>query len=367
MDSNLKVVGLLRDLSNVQTSKEKKWAYKRAAAAVMDLTVSLDSLRNPDGTLRKIPQVGPSCGRVILEVLDTGTSATADKAIMASPKAAEILERRQWQQEFLSFAQVIAANEPGAAGKGVVRLADCRADFQMHSIWSDGSESLKAMAEGCLARSYTHCVMTDHSHGLRIARGMSMDDLRRQHEEIDQVNRGFAKRFRIIKGIEANIGPDGALDVSEEESAALEFLVAAPHAALRLTTDQTDRMIAAVSHPHVRVLGHPRGRQFGSRPGISADWPRVFKLAAKRGVAIEIDGDPSRQDIDFTLARAAIAAGCVLALSSDAHSVPELRYIETAAAHARLAGVPRDRVINTWTVERLLDWARRGERTRRRI
>jgi histidinol phosphatase-like PHP family hydrolase len=239
-------------------------------------------------------------------------------------------------------------------------LTDCRADFQMHSTWSDGTASLGEMAAGCLARGYTHCVMTDHSHGLRIARGMSMDDLRRQHAEIDTVNLKNAKRFRIIKGIEANIAPDGALDMSEDELATLEFVVAAPHAALRLTTDQTERMVAAVSHPHVRVLGHPRGRQFGTRPGITADWSRVFKIAAKRGVAIEIDGDPSRQDIDFSLVREALAAGCVIALSSDAHSVPELSYIETAVAHARLAAVPKDRVINTWTLDRLLTWAQRG-------
>jgi histidinol phosphatase-like PHP family hydrolase len=98
---------------------------------------------------------------------------------------------------------------------------------------------------------------------------------------------------------------------------------------------------------------------FGARPGVSADWPRIFGAAAGRGVAIELDGDPSRQDLDSTLARAAIAEGCVIALSSDAHNVSQLSYIETAVAHARLAGVPRDRVINTWTLERLLQWARR--------
>src|SRR5687768_10657202 len=98
VDSNLKVVGLLRDLASVQASKEKKWAYKRAAAAVMDLTISIESLRNPDGTFQKIPQIGPSSSRIIAEVLDTGGSQTVDKAIMASPKAAEIFERRRFQE-----------------------------------------------------------------------------------------------------------------------------------------------------------------------------------------------------------------------------------------------------------------------------
>lgn len=359
MDSNLKIAALLRDMANVQTSKQSKWGYKRAASAVMNLPVPIESLRNSDGTFQKITHVGPSSTRVIREVLESGRSATVDAAVAESKKAAEIEDRRKFQLGFLSRAQVMAANAPAAAGKGVVRLEDCRADFQMHSTWSDGAESLEEMAEGCLSRGYTHCVMTDHSHGLRIARGMSMDDLRKQHIEIDRVNSRYAKRFRIIKGIEANIRADGTLDMADDELALLEFVVAAPHAVLRITADQTDRMMAVVTNPRVNVLGHPRGRMFGSRPGITADWPRVFKTAARQNVAIEIDGDPSRQDLDSALARVALDAGCVLALSSDAHSAGELRYVENAVAHARLAGAPKDRVINTWTLERLLDWARR--------
>ena len=96
---------------------------------------------------------------------------------------------------------------------------------------------------------------------------------------------------------------------------------------------------------------------YGSRPGVAADWDAVFKTAARAQVAIEIDGDPARQDIDFDLARAAIRAGCLFALDSDAHSTTELAYAETAIAHARLAGVPSDRVVNTWPLDRLLEWA----------
>jgi histidinol phosphatase-like PHP family hydrolase len=95
---------------------------------------------------------------------------------------------------------------------------------------------------------------------------------------------------------------------------------------------------------------------FGSRPGVTADWARVFSVAEKVGVAIEIDGDPARQDIDFELAARARAAGCLFALDSDAHSVGELRYAETAIAHARLAGIPRTRIVNCWPLEKLLDW-----------
>jgi histidinol phosphatase-like PHP family hydrolase len=126
-------------------------------------------------------------------------------------------------------------------------------------------------------------------------------------------------------------------------------------------------MIAAVRTPGVHVLGHPRGRMYGSRAGVQAHWDDVFSAAADAGVAVEIDGDPSRQDLDYTLARRALAAGCLFALDSDAHAPDELAAAETAIGHARLAGIPPDRIINCWPLEKLLDWlgvAARAGRTR---
>jgi putative hydrolase len=111
-------------------------------------------------------------------------------------------------------------------------------------------------------------------------------------------------------------------------------------------------MMAALGTPGVHILGHPRGRMYGSRPGITADWTTVFAEAAARGVAVEIDGDPSRQDLDYV----AVEAGCLFALDSDAHGVREWSYAETAVAHARMAGVPVDRVINCWPLARLAEW-----------
>jgi putative hydrolase len=184
-----------------------------------------------------------------------------------------------------------------------------------------------------------------------------MPDLARQHEEIDRLNAQRGGSFRLLKGIEANIRADGTLDLTADELAQLEIVVAAPHASLRTPLPQTERMIAAVRTPGVHILGHPRGRMYGSRPGVSADWPAVFAAAAEAGVAIEIDGDPARQDLDYLLVPQAIEAGCLFALDSDAHGRRDWTFIETALAHARLAGVPADRIINTWPLERLLAWA----------
>lgn len=354
LDTNAKLGALLRDLADVQSSQQSKWGYKRAAAAILDLEEPLESLLQPDGTLRKIPNVGPSSLRVIHEFLATGRSAIVEAAVAGSPKAGAVAKHREWRGNFLSGAQVaeVLRFQPQRG----LRRRDYRGDLQMHSEYSDGTVSLAELADGCVARGYQYCAVTDHSYGLPIARGVSMRDLKKQHAEIDRLNRRYKGRFRIWKGIEANILADGTLDMKPSELRLIEVILAAPHSKLRTADDQTARMVTAVTTPGVHILAHPRGRKFGTRPGITADWDRVFAAAGRAGVAIEIDGDPSRQDVDFALAQRALKAGCLLALDSDAHSVEELRYADIAIAHARLAGVPKARIVNCWEVERLGAW-----------
>jgi histidinol phosphatase-like PHP family hydrolase len=342
-------------MASVQPSTQSKWGYKRAAAAVLNLDRPLEELVEADGSLRKIIHVGPASTRIIMEVLRTGTSAIVDQAIADAAKTDEVGKRRRWRTNFLSQAQVFRAlHDRQLAGPA---LEDYRGDLQMHSEWSDGADTLEEIVEGCLARGYSYCAVTDHSYGLPIAGGVTMARLEEQHREIDALNTRYAGRFRMLKGIEANILADGRVDMTPEELATLDLVVASPHSVLRKEEDQTARMIAAVTQPGVHILGHPRGRMYGSRPGVTADWAVVFEAAANANVAIEIDGDPSRQDIDFELAARAIGSGCLFAIDSDAHAVSQLRYAEIGIAHARLAGVPRDRVINTWPLERLLDWS----------
>jgi histidinol phosphatase-like PHP family hydrolase len=354
LDFNGKIAALLRDFAAIQKSKQKAWGYKRAAAAVLALEEPIESLLQPDGTLRKIPNIGPSSTRVILEVLKTGTSETIEDAIAGSGQKSDIERRRDLRGHFLSRAQVLAALRNKKLQGPTV--ADYHGDLQMHSTYSDGSQTLDDIVAAGIELGYQFCGVTDHSYGLPIARGVSMHRLFEQHRAIDKLNELHRGRFRLIKGIEANIRADGSVDMTAQELGHLELVVAAPHSALRTTADQTARMVGAVKTPGVHILGHPRGRKYGSRPGVTANWDRVFEAAAKSGVAIEIDGDPSRQDIDHDLAQRAVASGCLFALDSDAHSTRELRYAETAIAHARLAGVPKERIVNCWPVEKLLEW-----------
>jgi histidinol phosphatase-like PHP family hydrolase len=357
-DVNSEVAGWLRDLAFVQKSPHSRWGYKRAASAVMYLPVPIDTLVNADGNLQKIPNIGPASTRVILEVLNTGTSSIVDAALeQAEPRTrSDILRRRGLRSHFLSRAAASAAmraRRPLAASR-----SDVLCDLQMHSDWSDGVQTLRDIMETGIARGYTHAAVTDHSYGLPIAGGLSMEKVHAQHREIDRLNAEYQGRFRLLKGIEANIRADGSVDMTVDELALMEIVVAAPHSALRSSADQTARMIGAVQTPGVHILGHPRGRMYGSRPGVTADWERVFVAAARAGVAIELDGDPARQDLDYGLARRALASGCLFAIDSDAHAADQWWYAETALAHSRIAGIPRARIVNCWPLARLLEWAR---------
>jgi histidinol phosphatase-like PHP family hydrolase len=226
----------------------------------------------------------------------------------------------------------------------------------MHSEWSDGHPTVEEIADACLQRGYHYAAVTDHSYGLKIAGGMSMVEAAEQRTAIDQVNARHGDQFRLLQGVEANIDIAGRLDLTDEEAATFDVVLAAPHSRLRKDEDQTNRMLTAVAQRAVRILAHPRGRITGSRAGVVAQWNVVFAAAAERGVAIELDGDPARQDLDYSLATEALGARCLFALDSDAHTTGQLAYAETAIAQARLAGIPPDRIVNCWPLDRLLAW-----------
>ena len=354
VDTNLSAAALLLDLAEVYKPTPRYWGYKNAARSIRRHPSFLSDLT--DKEILAIPGVGTATLRIVREVLDTGTSATVARVVAGSGKAKELEARQALRRNFLSEAmvrKVLSDRRRGAVGR-----EDYGGDFQMHSRGSDGSDSIEALARGCMKRGYRCMCVTDHSYGLPIAGGMTILEMRAQHAEIDALNRKFGAGFRVLKGVEANILQDGSLDMDPAELPEFDLVVASPHSSLRKSIDQTDRMLSAVSLPGVHILGHPRGRMFNSRAGVIADWPAVFKRAAETGVAIEIDGDVSRQDLDFRIAMAAKKAGCVFALDSDAHAADQLWMADYAIAHARLAGIPADRIVNCWPVDKILQWAR---------
>jgi putative hydrolase len=364
-DLNLLAAGLLYDMAALQPTERSQFGYKRAAKAIVYLAMPVSDLVAA-GMLREVPFVGPASARIITELVQQGSSPTVDAALAKSAKGPAVRSKRELRDGYLShfvMAQALASQTES----GVVSKSDYRGDFQMHSTWSDGVERIGTMVQAALDLGHSCLGITDHSYGLPIARGISMEQATKQWLEIDRLNAKYKGRFRVFKGIEANILIDGRLDLQPDECAQFEFVVASPHSVLRKTEDQTSRMINAIRVPGVAILGHPRGRMFNSRPGVAADWDAVFAEAAQLGVAIELDGNWHRQDIDYLLARPALDAGCLFALDSDAHSIGELRFSDYAIAHARLARIPAERVINCWSDERLVEWmkGRRQGRGRR--
>jgi putative hydrolase len=353
-DVNLALAGLLFDLAHVAGVKTPRaFGYTRAARAVLRLDRQITPLVTAN-TFRAIPGIGPTTDRIARELIQDGGSPFVERAIRDAGKEESIAKVRSLRRNFLSRAAVADILKQ----RGGPSRAKYRGDFQMHSEWSDGAEPLSSIVAECLARKWSCAAVTDHSYGLTIAGGMTMEQVARQHADIDALNAAHRGRFRLFKGIEANITADGRVDMTPEELRLFEIVVASPHSLLRKGIDQTDRMVGAVSQPGVCILGHPQGRRYNVRPGVSADWDRVFEVAARRQVAIEIDGSWDRQDVHYELAARALGHGCVFALDSDAHSHPEYDFVDIAIAHARLAGIPQKRIVNYWSDEEILEWAR---------
>jgi DNA polymerase (family 10) len=232
--------------------------------------------------------------------------------------------------------------ELAAARKGelpaLVEPGDVRGDLHTHTTWSDGKDSLEAMVEAAFARGYAYYAICDHAQRLR------GDLLKRQSEQIDALNE-LMKPFRILKGIEVNIRVDGSLDVSDEDLATRDWVVASVHS--RFDHDPTERVCAAMESPYVDCIGHVTNRKIGKRSPSPVDVGRVIEKALETGTFLEIDSQPDRLDLSDLHARAAREAGLKIAISSDAHEVGALDYVELGVGQARRAWLTKNDVLNT--------------------
>jgi DNA polymerase (family 10) len=239
----------------------------------------------------------------------------------------------------------------------LVSITDLRGDTHVHSDWTDGVDSIEAMARAARGLGHEWIVLTDHSPSLGITRGLTAERVAEQRAEIDRLNAELAP-FRILHGTEMEIRADATLDYPDELLAGFDLVVASVHTARGQSTDQlTRRTLAAIENPHVDVIAHPTGRIVNRRDPIALDWPRVFKAAARTGTALEMNGSP-RLDLDDALARAAGQAGVRLTLASDAHRTEELDQLRYAVSMARRAWLTAPQVIGTRGAAQLLELVR---------
>jgi histidinol phosphatase-like PHP family hydrolase len=275
-------------------------------------------------------------------------------------------------------------NRPPAIRRDFISLAEARkllarkqtwpknlrGDLQMHSRWSDGSGTIAEMANAAIDKSYEYIAITDHSKGLKIAGGIDERELEQQEAEIAKLNtvlRKSGRNLAVLRSIEMNLNTRGEGDMSHESLSALDLVLGSFHSSLRIAGNQTDRYLAALRNPHIQILGHPRGRIYNFRLGLSADWPRVFAEAARLDKALEVDCYPDRQDLNVKLLKIAREHGTRISLGTDAHHPWQLKFIELGLAAALKAKIPADRVVNFMPILNLKTWVKRvRERAARR-
>jgi putative hydrolase len=225
-------------------------------------------------------------------------------------------------------------------------LSQYQGDVHSHTNWSDGKATMLDMARGAQALGYRYLGVTDHSPRIKVVNGLGAERLLAQSREMAEVQAQMHD-LTLLQGIEVDILEDGALDLPDPVLELLDVVIASPHVKLRQEpAAMTERMLRAVSNPHVDVIGHPTGRRPGSREGATYDFEAVFKEAARHKVALEIDCDPARMDLSPEMARLALESGCSFTLDADAHAPAELAYVPMAAWMARRAGIPQDRILN---------------------
>jgi putative hydrolase len=307
----------------LRQQEKERFRAKAFAAAAWSLALSRPDVEQLARTesLTSIEGVGEGIARVLADVVKTGESRYLNRL------------REQMKQ-------------PPLEDESNLDFDEYVGDIHSHTKWSDGRATMLEMAQGAQAMGYGYLGITDHSPRITVVHGLDAERLVAQSREMAEVQKQVDS-VTLLQGIEVDILEDGALDLPDAVLEVLDVVIASPHVKLRQDpAAMTERMMRAVSHPHVDVIGHPTGRRPGSREGATYDFEAVFKEAAKNHVALEIDTDPARMDLSPEMARLARDLGCDFVVDADAHAPAEFAYVPMGLWMARRAGIPKERILN---------------------
>ena len=252
----------------------------------------------------------------------------------------------------------IQAAQQGALPR-LISLDDIRGDLHMHSTWSDGAHTIEEMVRACQERGYEYCAMTDHSRSTRVAGGLDAAAFTKQWEEIARVRQRL-DGFALLAGVELDILPDGSLDLPDAVLEHFDIVLVSVHSRLDMPKAQmTQRVLKALSHPAVDILAHPTGRQLPKRAPVELDLEAVFHAAKEHGVALELDAQPQRLDLNDVHVHRARELGVPIVIDSDAHSTEHLRFMGYGIDQARRGWLAREHVLNTMGWGQFQKWLKR--------
>jgi DNA polymerase (family X) len=241
---------------------------------------------------------------------------------------------------------------------------DIRGDLHMHSKWTDGRSTILEMVRACKERGYQYCAITDHSQAVRIAGGLTPEEFKKQREEIEQA-RARVRGITVFTGSEVDILPDGSLDLPDDLLAQLDVVIAAVHSKMDMNSgEMTQRVLKALAHPAVTILAHPTGRLINEREPFAIDLQQIFHAAKEHGVAIELNAQPARLDLnDLHLCRAR-EIGVKIAINTDAHGTEQLHVIKYGIDQARRGWLEKRHVLNAMTASQLKNWLKQHRQRR---